>query len=62
MRLLAYESKEILKKHCIPVPEAQIVSSAGQIAFDKLVMVKAQMPIGGRGPGRFVCGRGKSRR
>ena len=49
MRLLEYESKEILKKHRIPVPEAQTVSSAGQIAFDKPVMVKAQVPIGGRG-------------
>jgi succinyl-CoA synthetase beta subunit/citryl-CoA synthetase large subunit len=56
MRLLEYESKEILKKHRIPVPGGQIVSSPEDVIFDKPVMVKAQVPIGGRGKAGGVMG------
>jgi succinyl-CoA synthetase beta subunit/citryl-CoA synthetase large subunit len=49
MRLLEYESKEILKTYGIPVPNAKVVSSAEGSQIRAPVMLKAQVPIGGRG-------------
>lgn len=54
MKLLEYQAKELLKKYGIPVPAGCIVSSAEEAfissaTFDRSVMVKAQVPIGGRG-------------
>ena len=49
MRLLEYESKEILKTYGIPVPNAKVVSSAEGTSIRGPVMLKAQVPIGGRG-------------
>ena len=49
MRLLEYESKEILKAYGIPVPNGKVVSSAQGTSIRGPVMLKAQVPIGGRG-------------
>ena len=49
MRLLEYESKEILKKHGISVPPAQLISSSGDLHFDAPSVLKVQIPLGGRG-------------
>ena len=49
MRLLEYESKEILMKYKIPTPPGQLISSAEEIKIDGPVMLKAQIPSGGRG-------------
>ena len=49
MRLLEYESKEILKKHGIPVPAAQLISSNEGLQIDAPAVLKVQIPLGGRG-------------
>ena len=49
MRLLEHESKKILAKYQIPIPKGTIVSSSEGVNIDKPVVVKAQIPLGGRG-------------
>jgi succinyl-CoA synthetase beta subunit/citryl-CoA synthetase large subunit len=49
MRLLEYESKEILKKYGIPMPTGQAVCRSQELQMDGPVVLKAQVPIGGRG-------------
>ena len=49
MRLLEYESKEILKEYGIPVPTGQTVSRSKDLQMEGPVVLKAQIPIGGRG-------------
>jgi succinyl-CoA synthetase beta subunit len=49
MRLLEVEAKEILKKYGIELPAGRIVSDADGFDFTTPVMLKAQIPIGGRG-------------
>jgi succinyl-CoA synthetase beta subunit/citryl-CoA synthetase large subunit len=49
MRLLEYESKEILHGHGILVPKGQLVSPPEPIRIDGPILLKAQIPIGGRG-------------
>lgn len=49
MRLLEIEAKEILMKYRIPTPPGQLVSSAEEIKIDGPVMLKTQIPLGGRG-------------
>lgn len=49
MRLLEHESKEILTKYRIPVPDGQVVTSVQDIARTYPVVCKAQIPMGGRG-------------
>ena len=49
MRLLEYESKEILMKYKISTPLEQLVSSAEEIKIHGPVMLKVQIPLGGRG-------------
>jgi succinyl-CoA synthetase beta subunit/citryl-CoA synthetase large subunit len=49
MRLLEYESKRILEKYRIPLPAGRLVSPGETLKVDKPVMLKAQIPIGGRG-------------
>jgi succinyl-CoA synthetase beta subunit len=49
MRLLEVEAKEILKKYGIELPSGRIVSDADGFDFTTPVMLKAQIPIGGRG-------------
>ena len=49
MRLLEFEAKEILKKCGIEVPAGQVVSAVDDFYFTAPVMLKAQVPIGGRG-------------
>ncbi|MGD8227994.1 MAG: acetate--CoA ligase family protein [Desulfobacteraceae bacterium] len=48
MRLLEYESKEILKKYGIPVPAGQVVTRSEDLQMQDPVVLKAQIPIGGR--------------
>jgi succinyl-CoA synthetase beta subunit len=49
MRLLEYESKEILRKYGVPLPSGQVVSNSEGIQIHGPVMLKAQIPLGGRG-------------
>lgn len=51
MRLLEYESKQVLQKFFIETPPSQLVIDAAASGFDLdlPVMLKAQVPIGGRG-------------
>jgi len=49
MRLLEYESKEILRKHGISVPKAELVTSSDAVQLDGPVVLKVQIPLGGRG-------------
>ena len=44
-----YESKEILGRYHIQVPRGDVVESAGGIETNAPVMLKAQIPLGGRG-------------
>ncbi|UCH06840.1 MAG: acetate--CoA ligase family protein [Deltaproteobacteria bacterium] len=48
MRLLEYESKEILAKRGIPTPASIVVSSPGRVSLPPPVVIKAQIPLGGR--------------
>jgi succinyl-CoA synthetase beta subunit len=49
MRLLEYESKEILRKYGVPLPTGEVVSDAEGIQIQGPVVLKAQIPLGGRG-------------
>ncbi len=49
MRLLEFESKEILKKYQISTPPGVVVSKDEPFDIQGPVMLKAQIPIGGRG-------------
>lgn len=49
MRLLEWESKEILNKYQIVMPKGRVVSSPQDVTVDGPVVLKAQIPIGGRG-------------
>lgn len=48
MRLLEFEAKKILKKHQIPIPQGSLISSDTPIRIKHPMMLKAQIPIGGR--------------
>jgi len=56
MRLLEYESKEILAKKGIPTPAGIIISSPGPISLPPPVLIKAQIPVGGRQKAGGVVG------
>ncbi len=49
MRLLEYESKEILSKYQIPTPAATLISKGGPLDIKGPVMLKSQIPVAGRG-------------
>ena len=49
MRLLEYESKDILIKYQIVTPSGSVVGSVNKLDVKSPVMLKAQVPIGGRG-------------
>jgi len=49
MRLLEHESKDILKKYGIPIPEGKLISPGDPLVVEQPVMMKVQIPIGGRG-------------
>ena len=51
MRLLEYESKQILKKYGFKVPEGVLVTSPSEAPsqMDYPAVLKAQIPVGGRG-------------
>lgn len=49
MRLLECESKEILKKYGIPLPKGMVFLSADDVTIKKPSVLKAQIPLGGRG-------------
>jgi len=48
MRLLEYESKEILAAKGIPTPAGIVISSPGTTSLPPPVVIKAQIPVGGR--------------
>lgn len=56
MRLLEYESKEILAKKGIPTPAGIMISSPGPISLPPPVVIKAQIPVGGRQKAGGVVG------
>ncbi|MBN2032025.1 MAG: hypothetical protein JW836_02020 [Deltaproteobacteria bacterium] len=49
MRLLEHESKRILEKYRIFLPKGTLVGHGEPLAVDGPVILKAQIPIGGRG-------------
>ena len=49
MRLLEHESKRILEKYRIALPIGRLVGQGEPLTIDGPVMIKAQIPIGGRG-------------
>ena len=48
MRLLEYESKEILATKGIPTPAGIVISRPGPVSLPPPVIIKAQIPLGGR--------------
>jgi succinyl-CoA synthetase beta subunit len=60
VRLLEYESKEILKKYRIPTPKGKLLSPADPIDIDHPVVLKGQIPIVGRGKAGGVLDSAKS--
>ena len=48
MRLLEYESKEILAAKGIPIPAGIVISSINDISLPAPAVIKAQIPMGGR--------------
>jgi succinyl-CoA synthetase beta subunit len=48
VRLLEYESKDILKKKGIPIPRGMVISSLDPVSVPMPVVIKAQVPMGGR--------------
>ena len=48
MRLLEYESKEILAAKGIPIPAGIVISSINDISLPTPAVIKAQIPMGGR--------------
>ncbi|UCH20610.1 MAG: acetate--CoA ligase family protein [Deltaproteobacteria bacterium] len=48
MRLLEFESKEILKKYRIPAPSGILVSPSDPFEIKNPVVLKPQLPVGGR--------------
>jgi len=48
MRLLEYESKEILSANGIPIPSGVVVTSHEDVSLSFPAIIKAQIPIGGR--------------
>jgi succinyl-CoA synthetase beta subunit len=49
MRLLEHESKEILGRYHILIPEGNVVGAGEELTLGGPVMLKAQIPLGGRG-------------
>ena len=49
MRLLEFEAKEIFKEYGVALPAGQLVSSEEEFNFTAPTVLKAQIPIGGRG-------------
>ncbi len=49
MRLLEFEAKAILGRHGITLPPSETLNSPGPISLDFPVMLKVQIPLGGRG-------------
>ena len=49
MRLLEHEAKEILRRYQVPLPSGYLVESAAELQdMEGPVMLKAQIPLGGR--------------
>ena len=51
MRLLEYESKQILKNYNLSIPDGLVAESPSEVSgqLDFPVVIKAQIPLGGRG-------------
>ena len=54
MKLLEYQAKEYFRKHGIPTPQGRMVTTPGEAdeyagKLGKPVVIKAQLPVGGRG-------------
>jgi succinyl-CoA synthetase beta subunit len=54
LKLLEYQAKEYFRKHGIPTPQGRMVTTSGEAReyteeLGKPVVIKAQLPVGGRG-------------
>ncbi|MCK4399550.1 acetate--CoA ligase family protein, partial [Candidatus Bathyarchaeota archaeon] len=54
MKLLEYEAKEYFRRHGIPTPQGRMVTTPREARdytaeLGKPVVIKAQLPVGGRG-------------
>lgn len=49
MKLLEYEAKALLAQNGIPIPTAQLLTSAYEVKLESPLVLKAQVPKGGRG-------------
>jgi len=54
LKLLEYQAKEYFRKHGIPTPQGRMVTTPGEAEeytgkLGKPVVIKAQLPVGGRG-------------
>ena len=54
LKLLEYQAKEYFRKHGIPTPQGRMVTTPGEAdeyagKLGKPVVIKAQLPVGGRG-------------
>ncbi|MFX0113237.1 MAG: ADP-forming succinate--CoA ligase subunit beta [Candidatus Hodarchaeota archaeon] len=60
MRLLEYESKQLFANYAIPLPPSKMITSVNEIAQaweelgEEAVVIKAQLPIGGRGKAGLI--------
>lgn len=57
MMLLEHDAKELLRARGLPVPAATLARAGDAPAFDLPIVVKAQVPVGGRGKagGIAIC-------
>lgn len=49
MRLLEFEASSMLGRHGIALPHSEILTTVGPLSLDFPVMLKIQIPLGGRG-------------
>jgi succinyl-CoA synthetase beta subunit/citryl-CoA synthetase large subunit len=56
VRLLEFESKEILNRYQIITPSGTVIEPPKNIDIDLPVMLKAQIPVGGRGKAGGILG------
>jgi succinyl-CoA synthetase beta subunit/citryl-CoA synthetase large subunit len=48
MRLLEFEAKQYLRKYGIPIPQGQVIAPMDEVNMNPPLMIKAQVPVGGR--------------
>lgn len=56
MRLLEFEAKKILRDQGITVPKGHLINKGDRFEINRPVMLKAQVPVGGRAKANAVPG------